>query len=189
MQNSTIHRLTFFLSVCLLLVACVPKEESNDRLELAKTIEHSITTELLNKWYPAAMDKDYGGFLSAWTFDFKPTGDQDKMIVSQARHVWTSSKASEVYTDVLQYKECATHGFKFLRDVMWDNTYGGFHTIVDRQGNVKSGPTEEKTAYGNSFAIYALAAYYHATQDSSALNLAKKGFIWLEEHSHDPVYK
>ena len=35
-------------------------------------------------------------------------------------------------------------------------------------GNVKSNPNEEKTAYGNSFAIFALAAYHHATGDTSA---------------------
>ena len=174
--------------VCFCIASCKPGK-NDERATLAAAIEKSITTELLNKWYPAAMDKEYGGFISTWTYDFKPTGEQDKMIVSQARHVWTTAKASEVYNDVAHYTECATHGYKFLRDVMWDKTYVGFHTLVDRQGNVKSGATEEKTAYGNSFAIYALAAYYHATGDTSALNLAKKGFMWLEQHSHDPVYK
>lgn len=177
-----------FLSGIVLLLACSPEKKEDERATLAAAIEKSITTELLNKWYPAAMDKEFGGFLSTWTFDFKPTGEQNKMIVSQSRHVWTSAKASEVYTNVPHYKECATHGFKFLRDVMWDKTYGGFYQLVDRQGNVKS-PTEEKTAYGNAFAIYALAAYYHATGDTSALKLAQDGFMWLENHSHDPVYK
>ena len=113
------------------------KKKVDERAALADAIENSIKTELLNKWYPAAMDKEYGGFLSTWTYDFKPTGEQDKMIVSQARHVWSSSKASEAYTDVPHYRECAAHGFRFLKDVMWDKTYGGFHQLVDRQGNVK----------------------------------------------------
>lgn len=177
-----------FLTGIFSLLSCA-SENKDERAELAAIIEKSITTELLNKWYPAAMDKQYGGFLSTWTFEFKPTGEQNKMIVSQARHVWTSSKASEIYTHVPHYKACATHGFKFLRDVMWDKSHGGFHTLVDRQGNVKSHPIEEKTAYGNAFAIYALAAYYHASGDTSALQLAKEGFMWLENHSHDPVYK
>ena len=178
----------FLLLATLCLVSC-SSQKKDERATLATAIEKSITTELLNKWYPAAMDKEYGGFISTWTFDFKPTGDQDKMIVSQSRHVWSTSKASEVYKDVPHYKECAAHGFKFLKDVMWDKTYGGFHTLVDRQGNVKSNATEEKTAYGNAFAIYALAAYYHASGDTSALKLAQDGFMWLENHSHDPVYK
>ena len=176
------------MSGAIALLACA-SEKTDERATFANNIEKSITTELLNKWYPTAMDKQYGGFLSTWTFDFKPTGEQDKMIVSQSRHVWTNSKASEVYKDVPHYKECATHGFLFLKDVMWDKTYGGFHTLVDRQGNVKSNPNEEKTAYGNAFAIFALAAYHHATGDTSALKLAQNGFMWLEKHSHDPVYK
>src|SRR6185312_9875513 len=53
----------------------------------------------------------------------------------------------------------------------------------------KPGSFAPKEAYGNSFAMYALAAYYHASHDTSALNLAKQCFWWLEKHSHDPVYK
>lgn len=47
----------------------------------------------------------------------------------------------------------------------------------------------EKSAYGNSFAIYGLATYYKASKDTTALNLAKKTFTWLEEHAHDSIYK
>ncbi len=181
-------KLAFFLAGILCVAAC-SSEKKNERATIGSEIEKSIKSELLNKWYPAAMDKEYGGYLSTFTFDFKPTGEQNKMIVSQARHVWTSSKASELYPENPDYKKCAEHGFRFLRDVMWDKTYGGFHTLVDRQGNVKSNPNEEKTAYGNAFAIYALAAYYHAFRDTSAFKLAQNGFMWLEKHSHDPALK
>lgn len=178
------------VTVAVIFAACSSKDDKhNDRAALADTIELSIKTKLINKWYPAAIDKDHGGFLSTWTYDFKPTGQQDKMIVSQSRHVWTSSKAYEAYPDQQHFRESAEHGFRFLRDVMWDKEYGGFHTLVDRQGNVKSSANEEKTAYGNAFAVYALAAYYHATKDSAALQLAKNAFMWLEKHSHDPDLK
>jgi mannobiose 2-epimerase len=43
--------------------------------------------------------------------------------------------------------------------------------------------------YGHSFGIYALAASYKATKDPATLDLAKKAFQWLEEHSHDAVNK
>jgi N-acyl-D-glucosamine 2-epimerase len=36
---------------------------------------------------------------------------------------------------------------------MWDKTYGGFYTMVDRKGNVID---STKNAYGNAFGIYAL---------------------------------
>jgi cellobiose epimerase len=34
-----------------------------------------------------------------------------------------------------------------------------------------------------------LSAYYQASGDTSALNAAKRGFFWLEKHSHDSKYK
>lgn len=178
----------YILLLCL-LCTCRSVEVTDDRSTLANEIENSIKNELLNKWYPQAMDTVYGGYLSAFTYDFKPTGEQDKMIVSQARHVWSSAKASMAYPETAHYKTTATHGFNFLKNVMWDKTYGGFHTLVDRQGNVKSNPHEEKTAYGNAFGIYGLSAYVMATKDTAALSLAKKAFMWLENHSHDPQYK
>ncbi|MDQ6812473.1 MAG: AGE family epimerase/isomerase [Bacteroidota bacterium] len=162
---------------------------SAERFEIASQMDRSIRTELLNKWYPQSADTVYGGFLSTFTYDFRPTGAQDKMIVTQARHTWTNAKAFEAFPNIAYYKICAEHGFRFLRDVMWDKTYGGFYNLVDRQGNDKSDRLKPKEAYGNSFGIYALAAYYKATGDTSALNLVKKAFLWMEKHSHDPVYK
>ena len=148
-----------------------------------------MRTELLNRWYPQAIDKQYGGFLSTFTYDFKPTGQQDKMIVTQARHTWANAKAAVLYPEVSHYKAGAEHGYEFLRDVMWDKEFGGFYTQVNRQGQPVPAGGELKTAYGNAFGIYALTAYYVASGDTSALTLAKKTFYWLEKHSHDPVHK
>src|SRR3984893_4141541 len=95
-----------------------------ERLRIAGEMEKSIKTELLNKWYPQSLDTIYGGFLTTFTFDFKPTGPQDKFIVTQARHTWTTAKAAQLYPNKSYYLKCSNHGFKFLRDVMWDKTYG-----------------------------------------------------------------
>ena len=159
------------------------------RLKMAGEMERSIKTELLNKWYPKSVDSIYGGFLTTFTYDFKPTGTQDKFIVTQARHTWTTAKAAQMYPEVSYYLSCSRNGFHFLRDVMWDKTYGGFYSLVDRQGTDKSDPKVPKNAYGNAFAIYALAAYYKASGDTGALRLAKKSFLWLEKHSYDPLHK
>lgn len=169
--------------------------EDKIKLKLAEEIENSIKTEMLNKWYPHTVDKEHGGFMSTYTYDWKPTGPQDKMIVSQARHIWSNSKAAQMYPKETHYINSARHGYLFLRDKMWDKRNGGFFTLVDKQGNEKtreSGPayaSESKTAYGNAFAIYGLSAYYMASGDTNALNLAKKTFMWLENKSHDPVHK
>jgi mannobiose 2-epimerase len=39
-----------------------------------------------------------------------------------------------------------------------------------------------------AFGIFALAAYYDASRDTSALRLARDAFRWLDRHAHDPVY-
>ena len=174
---------TLLLSV---LIAChSPENEENPKKILADQMEAHLKTEVLDKWYPQALDTVDGGFLSNFTYDFKPGEKQEKMIVTQSRHVWTNSKASLKYPETDYYKTGAKHGFEFLRDKMWDYENGGFHWLVDKQGNQIGKPM--KTAYGNAFGIYALAAYYDASGDASALSLAKEAFHWLDKHAHDSI--
>jgi mannobiose 2-epimerase len=160
-----------------------------DRSAIAAAMRTSMVNKLLKQWYPKAIDSTYGGFLSSFSYDFKPVGNQDKMIVTQARHVWSNSKAAQLFPDVKYYHEGARQGYLFLKNVLWDKQYGGFYTYTNRQGTVKKSNFAPKEAYGNSFALYALAAYYQQSGDTSALNLAKREFMWLEKHSHDPVNK
>ena len=154
---------------------------------LSDQIAHHLRTEVLDKWYPQAIDTVDGGFLSTFSYDFKPVGEQEKMIVTQSRHVWTNAKAAERYPDVPHFARGAKHGFLFLRDKFWDAENGGFFWLLDKKGNVKGDST--KTAYGNAFGIYALAAYYKQSGDQEGLELAKKAFYWLDSGAHDPVYK
>ncbi|HEU5165125.1 MAG TPA: AGE family epimerase/isomerase, partial [Chitinophagaceae bacterium] len=107
-------------------------KNKTERLQLAAEIDKSIRTELLNKWYPQSVDSLYGGFLTTFTYNFLPTGPQDKMIVNQARHVWSNAIASRLYPGVEHYKKCAAQGFSFLKNKMWDKSNGGFYTLVDR---------------------------------------------------------
>jgi mannobiose 2-epimerase len=181
----------------LLLVVCVLSAnlfkpdlaQGQGRLKVAAEMRTSMTEKLLKPWYPRAIDTLDGGFLSTFSYDFKPVGNQDKMIVTQARHVWSNAKAAQLFPDVKYYADGAKHGYLFLKNVMWDKQYGGFYTYTDRKGDVKQSNFSPKEAYGNSFALYALAAYYQQSGDTSALNLAKRGFMWLEKHSHDPIDK
>ncbi len=173
----------------LLISLCAGSRLYAQKDRIADQMEYSIHHELLNKWYPRCVDKEYGGFLSTFTYDFQQAPQQDKFIVTQARHIWSTARAAELYPDQPMYKAAARHGFLFLRDVMWDKEYGGFYTLVDRKGNVKQTPMGEKISYGIAFGIYGLAAYYECSGDTGALNLARKAFLWLDAHAHDPVYK
>jgi cellobiose epimerase len=176
-----------FGSLLFFVVAC-SSSVSEKRLAIAAAMEASMRHDVLDKWYPLNIDTLYGGYLSAFTYDFKPAESQDKMIVTQARHIWSNSKAAKFYPKEAQYVTHAAHGFKFLRDLMWDKEFGGFYQMIDRQGNVKANDTI-KTAYGNAFGIFALAAYYDVSGDTAALGLAKRAFMWLEKKSHDRKLK
>ena len=113
-------------SLTLLFSSCANKETKEthaDRAQLADIIEKHARTEVLDKWYPQSVDQEDGGFLSTFTFDFKPTGPQDKMIVTQSRHIWSNSKAAELYPETAHYLTSAKHGFMFLLDKMWDKEF------------------------------------------------------------------
>lgn len=143
----------------------------------------------LESWYPLAVDKEYGGFFSDINYKWELDGRQDKMIVTQARHVWSTSKAAEYFPNVKMFRTVADHGVEFLKNTMWDRKFGGFFDLVNRRGK----PLQEnshimKTAYGNAFALYGLAAYYKISGDTLALQLAKKTFHWLEQHSYDSSF-
>jgi len=157
---------------------------------LINRLEISAKENLIDKWYPLAIDKEDGGYYSDITYNFKIGENQDKMIVTQARHIWATAKAAELYPeDSARYLSYAAHGFQFLRNKMWDKKQGGFYNLVTKEGEPILKRGTEKTTYGNSFAIYGLAEYYRASGNKEALDLAKKTFEWLEDHGHDPKYK
>lgn len=182
---------TLTLSCCIVLtLAChqvkkVPTSTTTPEVD----INHVLDNLILKKWYPRVVDTAFGGYLSNFDYQWKKKERQEKMIVTQSRHVWTASKAAEFYPQNTIYKAVATHGFRFLKEKMWDATDGGFYNLVEQNGQpILQDNRIIKQAYGNAFAIFALAAYYKLSGDTSALNLAKQGFYWLENHSHDPQY-
>jgi len=176
---------------CLLAASvCINQNaRAQEKLKLATEMKASMVNDLLKSWYPRSVDTVDGGFLSSFSYDFKPVGNQDKMIVTQARHIYSNARAAQIFPEKKYYAESAKHGYLFLKNVLWDKQYGGFYTYTDKQGKVKPSSFSPKEAYGNSFALYALATYYQQSGDTSALNLAKREFAWMEKHSHDPKAK
>ncbi len=140
-------------------------------------------------WYPLTIDTVYGGYFSDVNYKWELEGRQVKMIVTQARHVWSNSNGSMYYGTKEPYYTDARYGYHFLENEMWDKVDGGFYDFVSREGKPLGfrGDTA-KTAYGNAFAIYGLATYFQAFGDTGALNLAIKTFNWLDQHSYDPKY-
>jgi len=180
-----------FLSLLIFLSIASCGRLTETHLEaIAGEMDKLLKDNMMPSWYPRVIDTVYGGYLSDFSYKWEMTDRQNKMIVTQARHVWTCSKM-RAFTGDSKYLEYAKHGFTFLRDKMWDKEYGGFFNLVTREGvpvNEGNNPRIYKNAYGNAFGIYALAAYYRESRDPEALDLAKKAFAWLEKGSHDPLH-
>ncbi len=69
---------------------------------------------------------------------------------------------------------------------MWDKEYGGFYWQVDARGLQSTMP--HKHLYGQAFALFALSEYWVASQDTAALNLARRLFDLLDKHAWDSEY-
>jgi len=177
----------FFVIIISISTKCSQKKIDTeptvkDRLELI------LNENSLDPWYPRVIDHINGGYYSNFASDWTKMENQEKFIVTQARHVWTLSKAYEFYPERTEYKDFAHHGFEFLRDHMWDQEFGGFYQQVDSVGNVPQTESAlDKRAYGNAFAIYGLAAYYNISGDEEVLDFVIQAFNWFDEHARDHI--
>ncbi len=187
----TLVVITIIAVMSLSNFSCGSKQSiTTDRLAIANEMEAVLTKGMMDIWYPLCVDKEYGGFLSNFDKAWNQQERQLKFIVTQARHTWATAQMAKMYPKNKLYREVSEHGYKFLRDVMWDKEYGGYFTMTNREGKVSDNDRYEMTkiAYGNAFAIYGLAAYFEISHDSSALELAIRSFQWLDNHSYDPEY-
>jgi len=170
-------------------VPVAAKKESY--LRIAAEVEKSLQDDDLKKFFPAAVDTQGAGFFENFSENWTHTGtgragaagDTTRSVVYQSRLTWLAAQAAMRYpAQADDYLKFTRHGAKFLEEKQWDKDKGGFWWSVDSAG-VSRG--DSKHTYGNAFAIYALATSYKATHDQSALDFAKKGFQWLEDHAHD----
>jgi len=181
--------LLFLLSSC----STMESTRMQNRLSALKMQKQAISVEMqrvldreFELWYPLSIDTTDGGFYSDINYKWEQEGRQNKMIVTQARHVWSTANAAMFYQKDNVLRTVGAHGVKFLKDKMWDQEFGGFYDLVDRRGEpIRENGQIIKRAYGNAFAIYGLAAYFRASGDTAALALAQETFRWLEEHSYD----
>jgi mannobiose 2-epimerase len=163
-------------------------DSTADRITILNNMQRVLDNEL-KCWYPLSIDTVYGGFFSDINYKWELDGTQNKMIVTQARHIWSAANAAMFFDGDTVFRNIAAHGFRFLKNKMWDPELGGFYEFVNRKGeSLKIRGRTIKTAYGNAFAIYGLARYFWASGDTAALELARQTFCWLEKHSYDSLY-
>jgi len=178
------------LTYIILLSVCSILPAAQDRTALANStiprLEKVLLENIASFWYTKSLDRVNGGY----TINFGPEGESKgpgtKMIVTQARTMWLFARLARAGYGGDEYLEAAEHGYRFLKEKMWDTENGGFYWEVDATGDEKLRPG--KHLYGQSFALYAISEYFLVTQRQDVLDFAMQFFDLLEEKSHDKIY-
>lgn len=151
--------------------------------ELRRQVESELLNGILPFWLNHAIDNDYGGFRGQIANDLVIDPRADKGLILNARILWTFAKAYSVYRDPV-YLRTAKRAYEYLTQFFWDRQYGGVYWILDCEGR----PTDpRKRIYGQAFAVYALAEYFHATGEVEAITKALSIVERIETASHDAV--
>ncbi len=194
MRPYIVASLAFFSIVCPAQQPSVVSNQANRQptreayLRLAAEVDEALHRDVLGMWFPRSIDREHGGFHSHFGRDWQWLPSDGKFSVFQGRMTWATSQVvlrEPALKD--EYLPFVEQGLDFLENTMWDKQYGGFYWGLDDEGRVTPEFTGNKDLYGVGFCIYGAAAAYQATRDPRALELAKKGFLWADEHGHDAV--
>lgn len=175
-------------SLCASTAAAAPPT-AEELAALRSKIDGLLEDELSRHWYPAALDKEHGGFHENFGLDWTPLPDAGRSLVYQSRMTWTAAafaRYSPKHRD--EYVKYSGYGIKYLDQVMRDSQDGGFHWTLDADGKVDPDQGAEKHVYGTAFVLYAASEAFDATRDERAAKVAGDAFDWLETHAHDAKY-
>ena len=153
---------------------------------LAPRIEQNLRENVVPFWFPRCVDTVNGGYTVHYGPKGEVLGGGVKMIVTQSRQLWLASALLRSRYAIPGLRDAADHGYRFLRDVMWDKANGGFYWQVDVTG--KQVMRGQKHLYGQAFAIYAVAEYAMATGNKEALAFALDAFRLIDAKAHDGVH-
>ena len=152
----------------------------------AREVETELIT-LLTTWYPRIVDEENGGYWTNFEYDWSRSTEQTKMLVTQARGLWTAARAAGLYPENQVYRKAADHGFRFLVDQMWDKESGGFYQYYPPRTPDAPAITH-KLVYGNAFALYGIAEYAKINPAPEITSWLRKVFSWMEAEAHDAKY-
>lgn len=128
-------------------------------------------------------DDEFGGYYGWVGYDLDLDKKAEKGCILNSRITWFFANAYLVLGDESLLDE-AKHGYDFLKKCCVDQEFGGIYWSLNYDGTPKD---TTKHTYNQAFCIYALSAYYEASKDEEALELAKKLFELIEDRCTDEV--
>ena len=155
------------------------------RDRLSERFLDDLSTNVIDLWYPACVDRLAGGFLCDFDYQWRPRGAQLRMLEFQARQTRTAARLGQAFPARGEFREIALHGLNYLREVMHDSVDGGWFWMVDRDGQPLAGGT--KHAHGTAYLIDAGVEVHRLTGMAEAIDMSREAFGWLEQVLHDDV--
>lgn len=165
--------------------AFVTMDEATRR-DMARYITAALERDVIATWFRHGVDRERGGFVTDLDRRWRPRGPQQRMLEFQARQTRSAARLAMAFPSQARWREDALHGFRFLRDVMWDREHGGWFWLLDRAGTPLADGS--KHSHGTAYAIGACFEVYRATGETAALELALEGFRWLDDSLHDDEF-
>jgi len=156
------------------------------RHRLASQLMAALQQDVLESWFLHGVDRERGGFLPDLDRRWRPAGRQDRLLEFQARQTASAARLALAFPSEPRWLEWALHGFRALRDSLWDDQHGGWYRLRDAAGRPLDGGS--KHAHGTAYAIGACVAIHRVSGDPEALKLAWEAVAWLERSLHDPVH-
>ena len=145
-------------------------------------IRKELTEHIIPFW-DSLEDKEYGGFYGFMDNDLKLDKGAVKGVILHSRILWFYSNCYLTLKDE-KCLEKAKGCYEFMAKNCVDHENGGVFWAVNADGSVAD---DMKHTYCQAFFIYALASYYDASGDKSALDLAMDIFRTVEEKCTDEV--
>lgn len=142
-------------------------------------VEH-LYNDLIPFW-KKLKDDGHGGFYGFAGNNGIPDTEAPKGVILQSRILWFFSSSYMLFKDK-DVLGLADHAYRFLKECCLDKEYGGVYWSVNSDGTVCE---DMKHTYCQAFAIYALSAYYRASKDREALELARALYKTIENKCRD----
>ena len=160
----------------------IPKADVQERLD---RLDSYLTTGLLPFWIENSVDEQYGGFLTYFDRNGKPTGETTKTLLCQERMIFTMASAHRAGLGGGRCLEIAERGFDFMVHFFWDKEHGGWFWVADREGTITD---DSKIMYGQNFGVYTPSELAMASGSPLARDYALKTFEAIQCGATDTLH-
>ena len=147
-------------------------------------VEAELREDILPFWMAHVRDRQRGGFYGQIDNDLTIHENAPRGALLTSRILWTFSAAYRRNRDPACL-EMARWAFDDLMTRFWDKEQGGLFWSITADGGLRD---THKEIYGQAFGIYALAEFYRATGNHSALERAAALYRCVEGHARDHVH-